>query len=401
MKRILAAVDILLLIVVGGRIAILNCPDSPGAVICFRGDPSQVPYFGALHAASDAMTGIRRPADIAQDFYGFHALVSGLDPYAILGPALESIGAPWKLDYPSTHPPTSFLVVAPAAWLPWPQSFMAWAWLMVGALLLSFRATGYAWKTAFLLAALSLLWPPAIWGFYQTTTVWLFGVMLAYQFRDSRPILAGAFIALASFTKFLPAILLIPFLIRRNWKVPLSFVLSWLGALATILLLSPNAIARYIEVNPANSTRHFLRGDNASPLALIWTGRLSMLEIGLLVILVGFLVVAAAKLLSRARNGETISFAEWGFFSYLAVVLLPILWSLSILPLLPVLVQALGRKNLGSLLAAVALLLAIPFFPFGGEIRYWVPPILFLSGLTVALNVIRESAQLVERNTAP
>lgn len=391
MKRILAAVDVILIIVVGGRIAIMDCPGSSDAILCFRGPPSQLPFLAAIDAASDAMTGINRPADIAQEFYGFWALVTDHDPYAILGPALKNIGVSWPLDYPSAHPPTSFLLVAPVAWLPWPRSFLAWTWLMIGALLLSFRATGFAWKTSFLFAALALLWPPAVWGLYQTTIVWLVGVMLAYHFRSSRPILAGAFIALASFTKLLPAIILIPFIIRRNWRVPLGFVLSWLCAVGTILLLVPNAVSRYIEVNPANSARHFLRGDNASPLSLIWTNRLSALDIALITVLAGFLLLAAAMLFKGARSGAPISFAEWAFFSYLSVALLPILWSFAILPLLPLLVQALVKRNLGSWLAAAALLLAIPFSAFGGDVRYWLLPVLALSGSAIALNAITEA----------
>ena len=391
MKRILAAADIILIIVVGGRIAIMDCPDSPRAFVCFRGAPSEIPYLATIHAASDAMTGISRPADIAQDFYGFWALVSGHDPYAILGPALKNIGVDWPVDSPSAHPPTSFLLVAPVAWLPWPRSFLAWSWAMIGALLLCFHASGFSWKTSLLLMALALLWPPTIWGLYQTTIVWVLGVMLAYQFHSSRPILAGAFIALASFTKFLPAILLMPLIVRRGWKAPLGFLLSWLCALATIQILDPRAISRFIQVNPANYSRHFLRGDNASPLALILAGRLSALEIALVVILAVMLVIAAATLFKRAWSGAPITFAEWAFFSYLSVALLPILWSFAILPLLPLLVQALTRKNPGTLLAAASLILAVPFSAFGGDVRYWLLPTLVLSGSAIALNAITES----------
>jgi hypothetical protein len=389
MKRILAGVDVLFIIVVGARIG--GCPDSSRAIVCFRGAPSEIPAIQAIDAASDAMTGINRPADIAQDFYGFWAMLSGHDPYAILGPALEMIGAHWALDYPSAHPPTAFLLVAPAAWLPWPRSLLAWSWLMIGALLLGFRATGFSWKTSFLLAALALLWPPTSWGLYQLTIVWLFGIMLAYQFRSSKPMVAGVFIAVASFTKFLPAILLIPFVMRRNWKAPLGFVLAWLGALATILLIAPDTISRYIEVDPANSARHFLRGDNFSPLALIWTHRFSALELGMLTIVAGFLVLAGVMLVRGAVRHQPIRFSEWGFFAYLSVVLLPILWSFAILPLLPFLVEALTRKNLSALLAAAALILAIPFAPFGGDVRYWLLPMLLLSGAAICLNAFTDA----------
>lgn len=390
MRRVIAAAGIVLTILVGGRIAILDCPDSPRAVVCFRGAPSEMPYLAALQAASDAMTGINRPADISQDFYGFWALVSDHDPYAILGPALKQIGVNWPIDYPSAHPPTSFLVAAPAAWLPWPQSLLFWTWLMIAALVVSFRATGFTWKTSLLLMALALLWPPTTWGFYQTTIVWMLGATLAWQFRTSKPYLAGAFIALASFTKFLPAVLLIPFVIRRQGKPVAGFLLAWLCALTTIQLLDPQAILRFIQVNPANYSRHFLRGDNASPLSLILTHRLSAPEMALLMMLGALLAITATRIIQRAWHRMPITFAEWAYFSYLGVALLPILWSFAILPLLPLLVQALVRRNVGTLLASAALILAMPFSPFGGEIRYWVLPVLVLSGAAFAFNVLAE-----------
>jgi hypothetical protein len=124
---------------------------------------------------------------------------------------------------------------------------------------------------------------------------------------------------------------------------------------------------------------------------LILAGRLSALEIALVVILAVMLVIAAATLFKRAWSGAPITFAEWAFFSYLSVALLPILWSFAILPLLPLLVQALTRKNLGTLLAAASLILAVPFSAFGGDVRYWLLPTLVLSGSAIALNAITEA----------
>jgi len=90
-------------------------------------------------------------SDVATDFYGFNALLTNKDPYAILGPALKTIGVHWKAPFASTHPPTAFLVVAPVAWLPWPISSMAWAWLMLICLCLSLRiGCGYTWDVSFL-----------------------------------------------------------------------------------------------------------------------------------------------------------------------------------------------------------------------------------------------------------
>jgi len=122
---------------------------------------------------------------------------------------------------------------------------------------------------------------------------------------------------------------------------------------------------------------------------LIWTHRFSALEFGMLAILAAFVLFAGVKLVRAGLRGQPITFSEWGFFAFLSVALLPILWSFAILPLLPFLVEAVSRKNLSSLLAGAALVLAIPFPPFGGEVRYWLLPMLLLSGVALSLNAIR------------
>jgi uncharacterized membrane protein len=214
--------------------------------------------------------------------------------------------------------------------------------------------------------------------------------MLAYQFQNSKPILAGIFIGIASFPKFLPAIMLTPFIVRRNWKVLMGFVLSWLVAVATILLIAPNAITRYLEVNRTNSIEIIMRGDNASPMVLLYEHRLGTLEIGCALLLSLVLVIVAVRLLRRARSSEIISFTEWGFFSYLCVALLPILWLYSITPLLPILVKALEKRNFPAVLAMGAIVLAFFAPPFGGETRFWLFPILVLSGFSIAANAMSE-----------
>ena len=47
--------------------------------------------------------------EIAQDIYGFRALIFDLDPYAILNDVMPILGTEWQNKSPTTHPPTAFL----------------------------------------------------------------------------------------------------------------------------------------------------------------------------------------------------------------------------------------------------------------------------------------------------
>ena len=314
------------------------------------------------------------------------------EPYAVLGPAPRSIGVVWDLKNASTHPPTAYLLVAPAAWMPWPMSSVVWAWLMIAALLASFHATGYSWKTSSLLTSLAILWPPTSHSLFQITIVWLLGAMLAFQFRSSKPMLSGMFIGIASFTKFLPVIMLIPFIIRRNWRALWGFLWSWLVAIATILAIAPNTFARYLEVNRITSIETFLREDNSSPLALLFKNRLGPFEIAGAVLLFAVLVIAMIRL-SRSRvRRENISFAEWSFYSYLCVRLLPILWIYSIVPLLPVLIRVTEKGGVPGVLAAGAIVLAFFALPFSLGTTLFLIPLLLISGSAIVASAMPQLA---------
>jgi hypothetical protein len=362
-------------------------------VVAFWPPPATAsPYLNSLREASDVILGKNGRSDVAQDFYGFRAMVLHQDPYAVLGPALETIGVDWDLAHASTHPPTAFLLVAPVAWMPWPLSSLAWAWLMIAALFVSFHAAGYSWKTSALMAALAILWTPTIHSLSQITIVWLLGLMLAYRFRSSNPFLAGIFVGIASLTKFLPAIMLVPFVVRRRGKAVLGFGMTWLAALSTILLIAPQATIRYLKVNRTNALATLLRGDNSSPIGLLLSHRLVGMELvtGLMLALV--LATFTVLLLRRAIGQDTISTNEWNFYSYLSVALLPIMWIYSIVPLLPILMKALTGRNVPAVWAAAAILLAIVAPPFAHDTRYFLFSVLLLSGGVVIAMVTPELA---------
>ncbi len=62
-------------------------------------------YIDILSHTSMTLKGQAPHADVAQDIYGFRALMTNKDPYALLGPALKTIGVEWKANF-SSHPPS-------------------------------------------------------------------------------------------------------------------------------------------------------------------------------------------------------------------------------------------------------------------------------------------------------
>ncbi len=289
------------------------------------------------------------------------------DPYALLGPALKTIGVEWKANFSSTHPPTAFLVVAPVAFLPWPISSMAWAWLMLICLCLSVRiVSGFTWDVSILLTVAALYWPPIATSFDQITIVWLFGLAMAYKYRNDHPFLSGLFIGIASFTKLLPSVVLLPFIIRRNLNAVKGFVVSWLTAAVILVMLSPKAVIRYFTANQTNAIEIILRPDNGSFLFFLYR-RAGILG---LIITVLVLLVLLILVYKKYRQGSVneISTDEWNIYAFMAVLLMPITWVFTIAPLLPNLLLLMQDKRMiVRVLAICALIPPIIAPPWGSK----------------------------------
>lgn len=290
------------------------------------------------------LIGQAQRGDIAQDFYGFQALVLRLDPYPVLGPAFATMGIDWPVTHASTHPATAYLLTAPVAFLPWPVASAAWAWLMTASVVASLRLYGLRWKWVALVVLACLVWQPFVYSLGQITPLWLLGTALAYRNQD-RPFTAGAWVAFASLTKFLPGLLLIPFILHRKWSSLAGLAAVWLLALALITALHPGAIPRYLKVNQGIAIETILRSDNGALLpTLMRFAGLPGTALGL-----AFL----ALITWRGRD-------IWHVWEFLAVALLPIAWVYSLLPLLPGMVA--NRRHP---LTLVALLLMVAMPPFG------------------------------------
>ena len=347
---VVAAVELGILL----TIAAPKNPDKPGRT-------------GGIRTAAAQLRGSGPPIDLVQDYVGARDVARRRDPYPVLTQSYASVGLAWPAPHRSTHPPTAFLLVLPVAWLSWKPAAAVWIVLTLGALAVSYWALGAAPGPAVALAPLTLLWPPGAWSMGQLTPVWLLGLALAWRYRN-QPGPAGAAIALASLTKLLPALCLLPFLLLRRWSVLRGFALVWGVALACLLILNPGSISRYLTILQTASRKQAARGENS---ALLWAAAHNYGAAG---VAVGAILLAAVlvQALRRVRRLGELDRLSWDSFGWAAVALLPIAWIYSLLPLLPTIARLMRR---GGLVAAALSLVTfvIPFFidPFGlpGGIR--------------------------------
>jgi hypothetical protein len=345
-------------------------PDKPGRI-------------GGIRTAAAQLRSSGPPIDLVQDYVGAREMTRGRNAYPVLTRAYATVGLTWPAQHRSTHPPTAFLLVLPVAWLSWEPAAAVWMVLMLAALATSYWAFGAAPGPALALAPLTLLWPPGAWSMGQLTPVWLLGLALAWRLRN-RPELAGAAIALASLTKLLPALCLLPFLLMRRWSVLRGFALVWAIAIAALLIFEPRVIGRYVTILRTASREQAGRGENS---ALLWAAAHNYGAAG---VVVGAVLVAAVvvQTLRRVRRHGKLDRLSWDGVGWAAVALLPIAWIYSLLPLLPAITRLVRR---GGLIAASLSLVTfvIPFLvdPFGlpGGIRLAVAT----AALGVALLVAR------------
>lgn len=327
--------------------------------------PQRTPAFLGVDA-SYVLKGQSPIQDIAQDIVGFRALLEQKDPYPVLGPAFREIGVLWNVDHASTHPPTSFLLAAPVAYLPWKWASAVWAWLMAALLFQSFRFYGLRWRVAFGLTTVALFWTPVATSLGQTTIIWLCGLAWAYSRLGRNPFWSGAGIAVASFAKFLPALLVVVFFFKRLWRGIAGMAIFWIAALVLLLIIARGSVSRYVEVNSTNSVITILRNDNASLLATGyrvagWAG----IACGLLFLIL--VILTNRECLSTGKDHMSM-LRIWMLCSYLSVALLPISWNYSLVPLIPVLLFFLWKGGLDLILISIASIVISEFStPWGKD----------------------------------
>ncbi|HKR01618.1 MAG TPA: glycosyltransferase family 87 protein [Pyrinomonadaceae bacterium] len=342
-------------------------------------------YYDTVKYASSTLKGHIPFSDFAAMVVGVRALANKTDPYPTLGTAFRDLGIDWDVRHGSNHPPTSYLLAAPVAFFSWPLASAAWAWLMLALIVLGYRFYGLSWKMALGLMPVTLLWPPASASLGQVTVVWMFGLALAYRFRKSRLFWSGVSVGLASLSKYMPALLMILFLVRRKWRAIAGFATLWVVSLSIVSILNPAAIPRYVEENRHTTIAIIERPDNASPLLVSyryggWVGAASLIL---------FLALVAFVNRRSFSDGEDFpSTRAWMLLGYFSVACLPIFWIYSLLPLLPVLIFLLCERKVVTA-AIVLLCLLVPFlFVRGGELYVvLVAGICVLTGLAFMLDV--------------
>jgi hypothetical protein len=182
-----------------------------------------------LRAIRDTWSGRGQPTEFVQDLIGARGLRQGTNLYPMLSQGAEQFDLAWPIAHRSTHPPTAFLLAVPLAGLPWDTATGWWMVAMLGLLVVTAIGLGLEYA-ALPMAVACLIWAPAAWSLVQLTPFWLAGVVLAWRLQ-SRPLLAGAIIGVASLAKLLPALALGPFLWRRQWTALVGFGGVWLIAL--------------------------------------------------------------------------------------------------------------------------------------------------------------------------
>lgn len=176
------------------------------------------------------------------------------------------------------NPPLCAAPLLPLAWLPALPAKRVWILLnialLVAALWMTHRVTRLSWRRVLLIAALCVLPLRTNFNYGQYYIVILFLICLAYYavVRGHR-FTAGGVLAAAAWFKLFPAIFLLLFLRKRDWRsvAGLFAGLAMLGA-ASILIFGLDIHRVWvIEVLP-----RALRGDLVGPYALEWSSFTSL-----------------------------------------------------------------------------------------------------------------------------
>ncbi|PYS48792.1 MAG: hypothetical protein DMF68_12000 [Acidobacteria bacterium] len=337
-------------------------------------------YYDTIKYGSTTLKGQIAFSDFVQEAVGFRAIYNKTDPYPVLGPELKkSLDIDWGVVHGSTHPPTSFLLAAPVAFFSWPVASALWAWLMLCLIVLSFHFYGLSWKLSLGLMPLTMLWPPASASLGQITIVWMFGLAMAYYFREKRLFWSGASVGLASLTKYFPGLLMIIFLLKRKWTAILGFISVWVLALSLITLLNPATLPRYFEEQvitkrlydsnpsavPMTTTSVVIeRTDNAAPLVISYRygGPFGLV---LLVLLFSTIIFVNRHYFYEWKICP--STRLWMLLAYFSAACLPIFWIYSLMPLLPVIGFFLFERKILTTIFALYSILIPSIYIRGGE----------------------------------
>ncbi len=316
-------------------------------------------YPDSLFYAASLLRGEVPFSEISQDVYGLKAILYQWDAYLPLDKALPEINENWNM--PTTHPPTAFLFTSPIVFLSNSKGATVWAWMSIIFLILSLRFHDFNWMETLIFTLISFLWLPTMGSLGQLTPIWSLCLSLAFYFRERNIFLAGVFVALAAMTKFLPALLIIPFIFKRKWMAVLSYSLTWIFAVIILLVISPDIFSQYFHANLVASP-YFINKSGGFLFSLFTNyGFLG------LVTAVGFMLLIIAFNAKEIFISSEITPKVWFIFSFFAIALLPIAWGYSYYPLYPTLIW-LSRMKKPVKVFGIASLISFSILPVVGMI---------------------------------
>ena len=342
--------------------------------------------LGSLVIGALPSTAYRK--DLQVEYLTARALRDGIDIFTPLT-QLSARYFPAATDnfpHPSPHQPVLALVSLPLTLLPFPLIVPLWLLLNVVLLVIAGRWLGLSMEASLPLAA----WPP-LWCLLYIGQFEL--VILALAMRGWRAAAAGRdwhaglWLGLATVIKLYPALLLVPYAVRRRARILLAagfvFLLSQLGNLVAV---GPAGEVRYYrEVLPAVSSEYVRTGLNSSPygaLLRLFGGSSDVPPIvdAPAVVLPVTIALSIFALFALARLEPEAS-------PVALLVALPTVWYYCVVLALPETVALLRCSHLrrAALLAAGAASCALPLVNF--SLRWWgsaAPPMAVLLAIQPA-----------------
>jgi hypothetical protein len=213
---------------------------------------------------------LRPPSDIVVDFYQEWASARNLlRGESIYEPqrasAVRYLGctprgeAPFFIEV-NAHPPTAVLLGLPLAGLPYPDAVLVWNLISLAALLSALWLIGHElglsvrpWTALAGIVLLIMSWPVRS-HFQQGQLAMLLLLLVTVAWiaeRSGRAGLAGLFLGTATALKIFPALLFLPFIFRRQWRVVgAGLVCIGLLTVATMAVLGPGAYLAYFHEVP-------------------------------------------------------------------------------------------------------------------------------------------------------
>ena len=321
--------------------------------------------------------------ELAQDIIGFRAMVMDESAYPNLGVAHAKLGLDFPVDAKSTHLPTTYLFVAPVAFLTWKYASMSWAFLMLLGIICTFRFLGFAWLRAMGYGFLSIIWLPIMISFGQMTILWLLFVTIAYESRNKNPLASGFFIGIASLTKLFPAVMMVPFLLQKKWSAIHGFLLATGLGVASVLLISHKAFYEYLDLQQ-NIQAIILRSDNSS-LFNVGYRYFGVRGLLLAISLLGIFLLLNRKQLCIGE--QIIQERSWMIWTFLSVALLPVIWIYSLVPLLPIILNFFRSKAfMVKLIGWISIIIPIWGHPWGNQSVPLITGITLLIGIGITIN---------------